>query len=169
VISQLWILYADVSEHSVCSIFIGGEVRRITGVRLLGYLYGKYKYPNNLIPVILPTYTASEDATDRVFRNVGIWNSDAGELPKRKNTTFRTRWKFEIKVNYYPTNKPTNHMKKSPSWDATSFSAGKKKSPYFTEPGGLWPFPQQPASCPHPGPDNAVYSVSSHFLTINLV
>jgi hypothetical protein len=32
-----------------------------------------------------------------VFRNVGIYNSDAAESPKRKNTTFRTRRKFEIK------------------------------------------------------------------------
>jgi hypothetical protein len=32
-----------------------------------------------------------------VFRNVGIQNSDAGELPRRKNTTFTTRRKFEIK------------------------------------------------------------------------
>jgi len=29
-----------------------------------------------------------------VFRNVGMWNSDAGELPIRKHTTFRTRRKF---------------------------------------------------------------------------
>jgi len=34
---------------------------------------------------------------NRVFRNVGIQNSDAGELPSRKNTTFRTRRKLEIK------------------------------------------------------------------------
>jgi hypothetical protein len=26
---------------------------------------------------------AYENGTDRVFRNVGIWNSDAGELPRR--------------------------------------------------------------------------------------
>jgi len=44
----------------------------------------------------LPAY---EDGTNRVFRNVGIWNSDAGELPRRKHTTFRTRRKFEIKNN----------------------------------------------------------------------
>jgi hypothetical protein len=31
-----------------------------------------------------------------VFRNVGIQNSDAGELPRRKHTTFRTWQKFEI-------------------------------------------------------------------------
>ena len=29
---------------------------------------------------------ACEDGTDRVFRNVGIYNWDAGELPKRKHT-----------------------------------------------------------------------------------
>ena len=30
---------------------------------------------------------AFEDGTDRVFRNVGIYKSDAGESPKRKQTT----------------------------------------------------------------------------------
>ena len=32
-----------------------------------------------------------------MFRNVGISNSDAGELPRKKHTRFRTRRKFEIK------------------------------------------------------------------------
>ena len=32
-----------------------------------------------------------------MFRNVGIQNSDAGKLPRRKYTTYRTRRKFEIK------------------------------------------------------------------------
>jgi hypothetical protein len=31
-----------------------------------------YKYLNNLIPVILPTYTAYEDGRERVFWNIGI-------------------------------------------------------------------------------------------------
>jgi hypothetical protein len=31
-----------------------------------------YKYPNNLIPVILPAYRTYEDGKERVFRNVGI-------------------------------------------------------------------------------------------------
>jgi len=45
-----------------------------------------------------PSYlSAYEDGTDRVFRNVGIYNSDVMELPRRKHTTFRTRQKFEIK------------------------------------------------------------------------
>ena len=42
-------------------------------------------------------HTAYEDGTDRVFRNVGIKNSNARELPRRKHTTFRTQRKFEIK------------------------------------------------------------------------
>ena len=36
--------------------------------------------------VLLTWQTACEDGTDRVFRNVGIYKSDAGELPKRKQT-----------------------------------------------------------------------------------
>jgi hypothetical protein len=35
--------------------------------------------------------------TDRLLRKVGIKNSDAGELPRRKHTTFTARRKFEIK------------------------------------------------------------------------
>jgi len=34
----------------------------------------------------MPT-PAFEDGTDTVFRNVGIYKSDAGESPKRKQTT----------------------------------------------------------------------------------
>ena len=45
------------------------------------------------------SYPAYEDGTDRVFRNVGIQQSDAGEIPKRIHTRFKTRRKFEIK-NY---------------------------------------------------------------------
>jgi hypothetical protein len=44
----------------------------------------------------LPAYG---DGTDSVFQNVSIYNSDAGELPRRKHATFRTWRKFEIK-NY---------------------------------------------------------------------
>ena len=43
---------------------------------------------------ITPAY---EDGTDRVFRNVGIYNSEAGELTKRKHNIFRTQRKFQIK------------------------------------------------------------------------
>jgi hypothetical protein len=44
----------------------------------------------------LPAY---EDGTYTVLRNVGIQNSDAGELHRRKHTKLRTGRKFEIKNN----------------------------------------------------------------------
>jgi hypothetical protein len=37
------------------------------------------------LPSYLPAY---EDGTHRVFRNDGISNSDAGELPRRKHTKY---------------------------------------------------------------------------------
>ena len=44
---------------------------------------------------ILPTYflpnlflIAQDDGTDIEFRNVGFYTSDAGEIPKRTQTTF---------------------------------------------------------------------------------
>jgi hypothetical protein len=45
-----------------------------------------YKYPNYLIPVIIPAYNAYENGTDGVIRNVGIYSSDAGVPRKTKNT-----------------------------------------------------------------------------------
>ena len=42
-------------------------------------------------------YPAYQDGTDRVFRNVGIQQSDAEEKHKRIHTRFKTRRKFEIK------------------------------------------------------------------------
>jgi len=59
-----------------------------------------YKYSNfsqSSHTSYLPAY---EDGTDRMFRNVGVSNSDAGESPRRKHTTFKTRRKFEIKNPY---------------------------------------------------------------------
>jgi len=55
--------------------------------------YPNYKFSNLVIIHLL----AYEDGADRMFRNVDILNSDAGELPRRKHTTYRTRRKFEIK------------------------------------------------------------------------
>jgi hypothetical protein len=45
----------------------------------------------NTLTILKPSYYSSylpayEDGKDRVFRNVGIHNSDAGELPRRKKT-----------------------------------------------------------------------------------
>ena len=42
-------------------------------------------------------HPALEDRTDRGFRDVGKPQSDAGEIPKRIHTVFKTRRKFEIK------------------------------------------------------------------------
>jgi hypothetical protein len=40
-------------------------------IHTLGNNLCPYKYDNNLTPVILPAYTAYEDGTNRMFRNVG--------------------------------------------------------------------------------------------------
>ena len=71
------------------------EALDLSSDRILNELMNEY-------PIILhPSYSsnipAHEDGTERVFRNVGIQNSDAGELPRRKHTTFRTGRNFEIK------------------------------------------------------------------------
>jgi hypothetical protein len=42
-------------------------------------------------------HPALEDGTDRGFQNISRSQSDAGEIPKRIHTIFRTRRKFEIK------------------------------------------------------------------------
>jgi hypothetical protein len=47
-------------------------------------------------------HPAFEDGTDRGFRNVGKSQSDAGEIPKRTHTIFKTRRKFEIKNQNTP-------------------------------------------------------------------
>ena len=61
-----------------------------------------YKYHVLLSLFTLHTlHPALEDGTDRGFRNVGKPQSDAGEIPKRIHTKFKTRRKFEIrKTNY---------------------------------------------------------------------
>jgi hypothetical protein len=58
----------------------------------------RYKYPNILNPSYSSYLPAYEDGTDNVFRSVGIQNSDAGELARRKHTACRTRRKFEIET-----------------------------------------------------------------------
>jgi hypothetical protein len=45
-------------------------------------------------------HPAFEDEPDGGFRNVGKTQSDAGEIPKRTHTIFKTRQKFEIKNTY---------------------------------------------------------------------
>jgi hypothetical protein len=48
----------------------------------LFYLYGQVGVKNS------SHLLAYEDGTDRVFLNVGIQNSDAKELPRRRHTTY---------------------------------------------------------------------------------
>jgi hypothetical protein len=48
-----------------------------------------------------------------VFRNVGIKNLDAGELPRRKRTTFTTWWKIEIKPLHKLNNRSLRYHKTS--------------------------------------------------------
>jgi len=63
-----------------------------------GWFPGVWLYmPTFRNTLSVPSSKAFEDGTDRVFRNVGIYKSDAGESPKRKQTTFWTRRKLEIK------------------------------------------------------------------------
>ena len=40
-----------------------------------------------------------EDGTDKEFRNIGYWNSDAGELTKKERITIETRRKLENKTH----------------------------------------------------------------------
>jgi hypothetical protein len=68
------ILCADVSEHSVRFVFIGGVEKYV------------FKYTSNLIPFILLVYATYEDGTG-CSETSAHKNSDAGESPKRENTT----------------------------------------------------------------------------------
>ena len=44
---------------------------------------------------------AYEDGTDTVFRNVGIYNLDAGELPKRKHNTHHPNYNRNHQLMLY--------------------------------------------------------------------
>ena len=54
--------------------------------------------PSTQILGITSTLYACEDGTYRKFRNVGTKSSDAGRLPKKHNTAFNTRRKFEVNI-----------------------------------------------------------------------
>ena len=57
-------------EKSYTSTHPLGHTGPVTGTLYLHLFH--YKYPNNLISVILPAYTTYEDETESVYRNVGI-------------------------------------------------------------------------------------------------
>jgi hypothetical protein len=71
----------------------------LTAPTLMTFLMAQANFEPTLscittLTILKPSYSshlpAYEDGTDRAFRNVGIQNSDAGELPRRKHTTFTT-------------------------------------------------------------------------------
>ena len=65
-----WILYTDVSEHPLCSIFL-----RVVSLK------------NNIIPIILLTYTAYKDATE--CSETSIYKiKTPGNHQKKINATF---------------------------------------------------------------------------------
>jgi hypothetical protein len=107
-------------------------VGRITGVRLLGYLYEKYKYPNNLIPAVLPTYTASEDGPES-SETSAYKIQTPGNHPKEIIQHSKQDESLKSKLITYPTNQP--HEEES-FLRCYQFLSWSKKSPYFTEPGG---------------------------------
>ena len=68
------------------------------------FLNQNFSHINTPTPLILHTYLPMK-MEQTVFRNVGIQNSDAGELPRRKHTTFRTQWIVSMLAYvYYLTN-----------------------------------------------------------------
>jgi hypothetical protein len=72
--------------------------RQIVFYRRFGTLYQVHLQRLDVKYFTLYTpHPAFEDGPDRGFRNVGKTQSDAGEIPKRTYTGFRTRRKFEIK------------------------------------------------------------------------
>jgi len=58
-----------------------------------------YKYPRNLVPIILPAFTTYVDGME-CSETLAHKIQMPGICPKGKNTTFRTQQKFEI-VNIY--------------------------------------------------------------------
>ena len=82
----------DVSEPCISSIFKGWVYSSSSSQNL-----GRgYKTPCFLSHLTLYTQPF-EDGTDTGFRNVGQLQFDAGEIPRRKYTIFKSRRKSEIK------------------------------------------------------------------------
>jgi len=79
------ILCADISEQALCSETSANKFQT-PGDNL--YFYN-YRF-SNLVPVILPAFTTSEDGRDRAFRNVHTYNSDPGHNVYLYNYRFST-------------------------------------------------------------------------------
>jgi hypothetical protein len=103
---KAWYLYMSGSEwKGRCG---GGRYKRCLtgGGQVIVYVpaisckpwHGIYKYHAFLSPFTLHTpHPVFEDGPDRGFRNVGKTQFDAGKIPKRTYTRFKTQRKFEIK------------------------------------------------------------------------
>jgi hypothetical protein len=70
-----------------------------------------HKYPSNRVPVILPAYTTYDDGTVCSETSAHKIQTPGGS-PKWKNTTFRTRRRFEIKNVYLALRSLTNSSTK---------------------------------------------------------
>jgi hypothetical protein len=95
-------------------IFSHLKVRQTTLYNVAGFLLGNSPASQFYVPTFRNTLSVPPSQAgryeefiiptrlwrwDRVFRNVGTYNSDARQLPRRKHTTCRTQQKFEIKKN----------------------------------------------------------------------
>jgi len=68
-------------------------------------LFHLYNTPTFSNPVIIQTYLPMKNEQTVYSEMSAYKNSDAGELPRRKHTTFRTGQKFVIKSqDFLPTN-----------------------------------------------------------------
>ena len=72
--------------HSKCSTrFLISSFGHVQNV--VCFLFGDSSASDLYMPTFRNTLSVPSSKADRVFRNVGIYKSDAGESPKRKQTT----------------------------------------------------------------------------------
>ena len=120
----VWILYADISEHSVCSIFIGRYVQNDKIWEMLGFWYGKSlaraktfplsipQHFSNLVILHIPAYEdrteCSETSVYKIqtsgnYPEENIQHSEHGENLKSKMNYFSFTRQI-LKINFYNNN-----------------------------------------------------------------
>jgi len=97
---RLWFIRGRISlyyiyRNSVYVCFLLGNSRR-----------SEFCMPTfrNTLSIPFSYLPAYDDGTDRVFRNVDIQNTDAGELPRRKHITFRPGESLKWRIIQYMLN-----------------------------------------------------------------